>query len=280
MITVVADAAPAVGMGHVSRCSAVAGALGTGVRCLGYEAERSFERDGVHWEAWNGPLAALEGVVVLDGYRFTDVEALAARTTLVLFHDGGTLPEGAALVVAPIVGVGLGGLEYACLRREFWSGPTDGPRAGILVTTGAGADGDPLAERFARELADVTVVRGPFSRLGALDVPVLDAPASLRPALLAAELVVGTGGQTSLEAAACGTPAVLIALDRAQREQAETLQRAGAARLVEPDDVAATVAALGAEERARMAAAGRAAVDGRGALRVADRIRSLPGAGA
>ena len=39
-VVIVADAAPAVGMGHVSRCSALAAALNAPVRCLAFEAER------------------------------------------------------------------------------------------------------------------------------------------------------------------------------------------------------------------------------------------------
>ena len=84
-------------------------------------------------------------------------------------------------------------------------------------------------------------MRGPSSqsrRRRPRDAP--GRPAILRDALLAADVVIATGGQTSLEAAACGTPAVLLALDEAQAEQAQTLARAGAA-----------IIADGAEARAR-----------------------------
>ena len=58
-------------------------------------------------------------------------------------------------MIAPIAGGGLTGLEYACLRRAFWDLPPHTGGAGVLVTTGAGAEGDELAERVAAGLARV-----------------------------------------------------------------------------------------------------------------------------
>ena len=282
MITVVADAAPAVGMGHVSRCSALAAALTGPVRCLAFEAPGAFERDGVSWTPWTGEIDELEAdVAVIDGYRF-DPTQLAARLPVALFHDGGEVPPGVALVIAPIArGDGwLNGFEYACLRREFWEQAPHTGGAGVLVTTGAGSEGDELAESVAVALATPpTVVRGPASHLRApAGAIVLDAPPSLRAPLRAADVVIATGGQTSLEAAACGTPAVLLALDRAQAEQAQRLARAGAALLAATPEAAARAAQdllADPDQRARMSEAGQQAVDGRGAHRVARRVEAL-----
>lgn len=217
--------------------------------------------------------------MVVDGYRF-DVAGLAARTAVAVFHDGGPVPAGVALTIAPIAGGDLSGLEYACLRRDFWERRPHRGGGGILVTTGAGPDGDALAEALVAALdAPVTLVRGPSSRLRApAGVTVLDAPVSLLQPLLAADVVVATGGQTSLEAAASGVPAILLALDGAQAEQADALVRTGAALRAEDAAGAARAAAellADPERRARLAAAGTAAVDGRGAHRVAERVGAL-----
>jgi spore coat polysaccharide biosynthesis predicted glycosyltransferase SpsG len=280
-VVIVADAAPAVGMGHVSRCSALAAALGEPVRCLAFEAEAPFERDGVAWTPWAGSLDELDDTIaVIDGYRF-DPTRLAARVAVALFHDGGEVPPGVALVIAPIAhGDGwLNGFEYACLRREFWEREPHQGGAGVLVTTGAGSEGDELAEAVAAALDTPTVVRGPASQLRApAGAIVLDAPPSLRAPLRAADVVIATGGQTSLEAAACGTPAVLLALDRAQAEQAERLARAGAALLADTPQSAARAAQdllADREQRAHMSEAGQRTVDGRGAQRVARRVEAL-----
>jgi len=265
------------------------GALGVEVRCLAHGAAGPLERDGIAWEPVPlGAAVPAGAVAVLDG------AATAHGRKVVRFHDGGSLAPGAALVIAPIaarVEAGgaewLGGLEHACLRAMFWDLPPARVRPQVrrvLVTTGAGADGDALAESLAGALpaalpgAEIGVVRGPFSALRAPEgVALLDAPASLRTPLLDADLVVATAGQTSLEAAACGTPAVLVALDQPQAEQAERLAAAGAAVVARPEDAAAAAVALASDAaaRGRMAAAGQAAVDGCGALRVAERIGAL-----
>ena len=282
-------------MGHVSRSSAVAAALharGAPVRCLAHGAIEDFVRDGVAWTAWpegGDPGTLPAGALVLDGARLPDVPGA------VVFYDGGALPPEPALVVAPIAepvpteAEWLGGLAHACLRSVFWGLRRRTVRPAVervLVTTGAGSDGDALAEALAQELpaalsAEVRVVRGPYSQLRVPDgVTLLDAPPSLHDALLDADLVVCSAGQTSLEAAACGTPAVVIGLDRPQAEQAVRVAAAGAGVVAGPEDpgAVATAAAEVAGDRAAregMAAAGQAAVDGYGALRVAYRVARL-----
>jgi spore coat polysaccharide biosynthesis predicted glycosyltransferase SpsG len=303
MVTVAADAAPHVGLGHVSRCSAIAVALlerGEEVRCVAHGATARLERDGVRWEPATDTLEPAAGPVVVDGYRFPHerVSALAARTPVAWLHDGGAIPDGVALVIAPIAAAvpgpeWLGGLEHACLRPGYWNARARTIARDVrdvLITVGAGPDGDVLGEALAHALraalpdTELTLVRGPAAHLRAPDgVRLLVAPPSLQPALIAADIVVATGGQTALEAAATGTPAVLLALDPTQAEQAERLERAGAAIVArDAGEAAHLVTTLGHERRTAMSAAGRAAVDGRGAHRVAERISALgrPGAGA
>ena len=130
----------------------------------------------------------------------------------------------------------------------------------------------------------MTVVRGPASRLRApAGVRVLDAPADLRDALLVADVVVATGGQTALEAAACGTPAVLLALDEAQAAQATTLAAAGAA-LSQPARTTRSTRRGPCSPTRRgvndSPPPGAAAVDGQGARRVARELSRLLGAAA
>ncbi|MDA0183820.1 glycosyltransferase, partial [Solirubrobacter phytolaccae] len=179
----------------------------------------------------------------------------------------------------------LSGLAYACLRRGFWDVPPHAGGAGTLVTMGAGPEGDALGEAvLARLAAPVTVVRGAASDLAApAHATVLTALPSLQDVLLAADVVIATAGQTSLEAAACGTPAVLLALDAFQAEQARRLAEAGAALLADSaeDAVRLATALLEApEQRAKLTAAGRATIDGRGARRVAEALSRLRGAAA
>jgi spore coat polysaccharide biosynthesis predicted glycosyltransferase SpsG len=226
---------------------------------------------------------------VIDGYRFDTVAEVAARLPVALFHDGGPVPDGVALVIAPIAGADhphvLTGLQYACLRRVFWAVPAHTGGAGVLVTTGAGPEGDALAQAILARLAPpVTVVRGGASNLVApAHVTLLEAQPSLRDVLLAADVVIATGGQTALEAAACGTPAVLLALDAFQDEQAQRLTRSGAAVTAgSADEATALAQALlqDGDRRAALSAAGRATIDGQGAHRVAAALSRLRGAAA
>ncbi len=138
----------------------------------------------------------------------------------------------------------------------------------------------PVLSRMLHAVADVV----PASELDApAHATVLTALPSLQDVLLAADVVVATAGQTALEAAACGAPAVLLALDAFQAEQAERLVAAGAALLARSADEAAILAARllnDPQRRAELSAAGRATLDGCGAHRVAAALSRLGGAAA
>jgi spore coat polysaccharide biosynthesis predicted glycosyltransferase SpsG len=98
-------------------------------------------------------------------------------------------------------------------------------------------------------------------------------------------MVVCLAGQTALEAACLGVPAVVVAAVDNQRPNARHLAATGAAVAVDLDDGALAEAIAGLagdrERRVRMARAARAAIDGFGALRVAaaieGRILRAPG---
>lgn len=302
-----ADAGPAVGLGHISRCGAVGVALrcrGFRTRCLAHGLAGPLERDGLDWE----PLDARDATtmaadtVIADGYRLPSLllEEHARRAPLVVLHEHVPAPPGAALVVAaagdPQTGSAaqLRGFRYAALRPCFWGLPEHRPRASakrVLVTTGAtdpeGA-GAAFAEavRAALPTARVRLIVGPYAQ--AVETPgveLVQAPDSLLGELLATDVCVTAGGQTLLEVAATGTPAVAVPLATNQRAQTERAATADAVWLAAGEDaacVACAVASLAedASARERMSACGQALVDGYGALRIAYAIADLVGTGA
>ena len=301
-VVLVADSGEEAGLGHVSRSSAVAMALrcrGIEARCHALGAKQGFERDGIDWSPLAGrALSTLDGsVLFVDSYRIPrdELARIAASTALVVMHDHGAIPEGAALVVstsAPPPGghaARLIGLEYASLRPAFWGLPRRVLRSSIedvLVTVGSGLFaevGSEIAAALAAGLphARVTLVCGPYAtNSGPAGVALLDAPDSLLHPLLQADLAVSASGQTMLEAAAAGTPCVALPLVANQREQALRLADHGGARVVDPPDpgeitAAAVELAESAHARRELSLNGQRAVDGYGALRVAFYIARL-----
>lgn len=300
-VAIVADAGPDVGLGHLSRAGAVAAALasrGIETRCYGYDADKPFTRDRIVWSPLAvGELTAFaDHVTVIDTYHLPRAAAarLAASCRLVVMHDDGEIPKGAALVVsvpggefegAPL----LGGLRYAALRPEFWGLPDRQVRervTRVLVTMGSGqpgSSGSRLAEAVAQAMptARVTLVSGPGAQTTSSEgVQTLHTPTSLFRPLVDADLVVTAAGQTMLEAAAAGTPCVAVVLAANQRGQARRLNEMGAVRVVDPPDPeaaanAARALAADAGLRRELSRAGQEAVDGFGALRVAFQIAVL-----
>ena len=137
---------------------------------------------------------------------------------------------------------------------------------------------------------DLVVVLGPgYAPSRALDellarlphrATVLDQPTDMRATMLGADLAVASFGVTAYELAATGTPAVYMCLTDDHARSATFFETHGAAinlgmysgaqgpRLCQA--VAALVA--DAERRRAMGRAARALIDGRGVVRVADRI--------
>jgi UDP-2,4-diacetamido-2,4,6-trideoxy-beta-L-altropyranose hydrolase len=198
------------------------------------------------------------------------------------------------------------GPRFALLRREFAARrgtereiPNRARR--ILVTLGGGDLGD-LTRRVVRalarsgEAAEVRVLIGPAhpraerirSEVERLKSgTVLPAAAEELPELFAwADLAVTAGGSTCWEMAFSGLPFVAVAAAPNQVPIARSLDEAGAARYAgwheSLDDAALAelVEELTADAgaRARMSRAGRALVDGRGAERVVERVRTAKAA--
>ncbi len=283
-VTVLADAGPAIGLGHLSRAGAVAAAL----RVRGHEittvvvGDEDVTHDGIDWAPLGGGVPPGDGPLLVDSYR-VDIAALVAARAVATFWDGvGEPPHGARLAIALR---GPDGPRLACLRPMFWGTvvrPVAPEVARIVVATGGGAAGG-VAELAATVLAaapgaDVAAVLGPYANEALpAGVEAIRTPPRMVDVLQGADLVVTAAGQTMLETLCAGTPCVATAVVDNQRAQLDVLARAGGVRAAEPAEIGEVVAALVADAnaRAQLAAAGRALVDGFGALRVAARIAQL-----
>jgi spore coat polysaccharide biosynthesis predicted glycosyltransferase SpsG len=289
-VTVVADAGPEAGLGHLSRCTGLAVALGCHgceVRTLAYGADEPLTLSGVEWEPTplsGDPTSEGAGPVVLDSYRLSGSGAPAGGE-LVAFHDQGQPgpPPGARVVaLAGSEGAWAAGPRYACLRPEFWGLEPVAPAAAVgrvLVAAGSGVSGGAGAAAAAVLAAvpgaEVRLVVGPYAGDGVSDgVVAVRAPGGLRDELRAADLVVTAAGQTMLEALCAGVPCVAYAAVENQRAQLELMASGAAVQASDPGSLGAAVAAL-AQDHARrgaLAARARETVDGFGALRLAARI--------
>jgi spore coat polysaccharide biosynthesis predicted glycosyltransferase SpsG len=232
-------------------------------------------------------------LLVLDTYDRADWQRVAALTHghLVAFGDALPDPAAADLVITPEDGADpngrvLGGLRFACLRRPFWDlGPRrirDSPQR-VLVTTGGGDLGG-LGSRLATRLheclpsLEIELVWGSgFEGEPPGGVTALDRPASLLEPLLRADAVVCAGGQTMLEVAATGAPALVLEGAPNQRTQIATLAaREAVVPVGEEEAPAALEHLLGSTSlRRQLSSRAQEAVDGRGALRVADELAAL-----
>lgn len=298
-VLLVADAGPAAGLGHLQRSSVLARALrdrGIETRCLGHAAENVIEREGVEWQPLSGPglaSAATADAAIIDSYTLPGeaLAAAAATAPLVVIHDLGEPPAEASLVVAPSDPRPsrpgrLNGLEHALVSARFSGLPGREPEAtveAVLVTTGGGDPGGRAAE-----LAQAARRALPESRVMLLSGPqaAAQAPAGVEPVgpvtdlaelVSRVDLVVCGGGATMVEVCAAGVPAAVAVLAPNQAPIVEALAAAGAIVKLDDGDPEAVLRALGKERgrRAELAIAARAAIDGRGADRVAAAIARL-----
>src|SRR3954470_4718841 len=195
VITVLADAGPTVGLGHLSRAGAVAAAL----QAQGHPIEtyvlggQAVERDGLAWAPVADSAAPGHGPLLIDSYR-VDVEAAAAARPVATFWDGvRPRPAGARLTIAF---TDPDGPRHACLRPMFW-GVAPRPVAPqvrrVLVAAGGGVTGGldtlaaagggvpggraprPAAARAAAPDAEVAALVGPSA-----DVALPEGVAELR----------------------------------------------------------------------------------------------------
>jgi spore coat polysaccharide biosynthesis predicted glycosyltransferase SpsG len=191
------------------------------------------------------------------------------------------------------------GSTYAILRKEFSQRierEIEGAVAQVLITVG-GSDSTGLTQQLIewmlRQWENITlsVVVGPFfkDREAILHtaarkpdlVRVHSNPSDMRKLMLAADLAITGGGQTTYELAATGTPAVAIATADHQLPNLLALAEAGSilyAGSIDAADLRMKVIATTGQliddvgKRRKMSQMGLALVDGLGADRLADAI--------
>lgn len=293
-VVVAADGAPDDGLGHLSRCAALACALGEQTRTLALGAREPVTIDGVRWEPVTTVDPAGAAVVVLDSYRTPDDlrARLAAATKLAEFDDTGRAIAG-RLAIGPLGDDAdeerrVAGPRFACLRREYWdrSPATTGDLARVLVTTGGGDPTGAAADYAAAVRAAlpdgvaVAWVRPTGTGAPPPGVEVVPLQPSLGAELQRADLVVCGAGMTMVEAAALGRPTIALALAVNQRAGRERFASAGAVATADSaDELVAVVQRLARDsaERRQLGTRGAGLVDGRGALRVAERVARLAG---
>jgi UDP-2,4-diacetamido-2,4,6-trideoxy-beta-L-altropyranose hydrolase len=196
------------------------------------------------------------------------------------------------------------GPAYALLRPGFaleLSRTFHGRVSRVLLTLG-GSDPGSLMPKLIRwvgtelESASLGVVAGPLfdnladvrveARAIGSRVTVHERPQDMRGLMLDADIAVSGGGQTLYELAATATPTVAVRLAGNQARNLSGFEKAGALTCAGASDDAGLEAAVrervgwladNPQERSRMAAAGRALVDGRGAERVAAVLAELAG---
>jgi CMP-N-acetylneuraminic acid synthetase/spore coat polysaccharide biosynthesis predicted glycosyltransferase SpsG len=183
------------------------------------------------------------------------------------------------------------GPRYATLRSEFFDLPPKEIRQDpkrVLITFG-GTDPAGLALRCANLLAgaipqEVRVVTGPAgSREGFSDeVDLASEQVSMAEELMAADLAITSAGRTVYEAAATGTPVVVLAANAREATHAHVGYESGVVflgigSLAEDEYIVQTVERLlgDAELRRELSGRLRASIDGLGAARIAHRIRAL-----
>lgn len=293
------DAGPGVGGGHLARSLAlVQGWVDTGgTAVLVADSNRvpgewldRYRREGV--DVTDVGRKTMGDWYVLDGYRFgaDDYARARERGRLLVIDDHGRVAGHAADLVVdhnpgasaadyPCRSAGVDvllGSRYALVRRQLRDAAAAvatrpvSDRIRLLVTLGA----EP-----ARPLLDCIEEALGHPALAGLAVEVLDGRADVVDAMVGADLALAGAGVTATELCVFGVPAVLLAVVGNQEPVAAALEAAGAAVTASPADAASIARALTAlvgdhERRGRMAAAGRALVDGRGALRVVVRLRA------
>lgn len=262
-----ADGGAGVGLGHLTRCGAVADALASrGFDCLFVTADESVAhrlraagRDVRHLPSRAG--ASLPDgdfhcdLFILDSYRVPSQEVAAtvrpAARLIAAFDDHLNRHDVADVIISTGVHspslpwpkrpglTHLLGPSYHPLRSDFLPLASRGISETVRrVVVTLGGSGDPailktIVEALANiaPSAEIQVVQGPFAEKTALQdrpgISLVQAPISLKPIFLAGDIAVSASGQTLLELAAVGTPTIAVGLADNQRDNLAGLERAG-----------------------------------------------------
>lgn len=276
----------------------VAGGAGAVAEALGrrwHERTDLLVLDHYDWRAADETILreAVDRIIVIDDLadRPHDCDMLVDVNLGREARDyAGLVPDGTAMKIGP---------RYAPIRREFVAArpaalarrAEGGTVRRILVSLGlTDLNGITLdvvnALRGAGISHHLDIVLGPvapsLAALRALNDPALDlyvAPQDMASLLARADLAVGAGGSSGWERCALGLPAVVLVLADNQRAGTTALAAAGAAVMLEANDLAALGAPLlslinDQEARRRMSAAAAAVYDGAGAARIATALLS------
>ena len=308
-IAIVAASGPAVGLGHVARCVALAQAvemlhaskpifLDLDAESRRWVAERGFRTQTGRRGSWD--------LLIADSYDLSrkDLESLRRKTLcLLVVQDAVAHPVACDWILNSTVyahklsyaGARIGGLllgpKFQPLRREFWRQPPMHRRrrvANVLVTFGGGDVRNLLVEVLPMLLAALPTARfhvviGPHSAAPppCPRIVLHRSPRNLHALIASCDIAVSAGGQALYELAFSGLPAIAIEISNSQTPNLIGFTAAGIALSVGrpssrgfPGRLQKAVRALSANEklRATMADSGRRLVDGQGAIRV---IRAL-----
>ncbi len=306
-------AGPRCGFGHLVRCRSLARALGVEPRVSvrGTAATRavaaSFGWRLIDVDSDSLLAAANPALLVVDDPSASATEVWVQRARrlgvpVATIHDLGRGHAASDLIVdaslrqravADRAGALLGP-NFAILHPVFATIRRMSPQPlRVLIALGGGAHVRRRAGRLCREIsrrvpeADIHVARGFVSGEREPVLPAgrwVSAPEGLASELSQAAVAVVAGGVTLYEACALGVPVVGLAVTAAQHQTIRAMTRCGTAIDGGPPSdeeaivrAAEAVARFIADERLRRrySASARALVDGRGALRVAQRLRSL-----
>ncbi len=257
-----------IGLGHVSRCTALAAvfeACGGRVEFAlrGDETALTFlTNQGFYGHFFDWEKNSLQTEVLLKGAKVAVVDSYTAELSfyqwlstkvsdLLVLDDFFRLPyPETAFILNPVAEPDgnprhLFGLEYALLRPAFWEVPKRKVRERVervLITLG-GEDLrglTPLAVQAAREVfprAECAVVLGPAFNNQSLKLnhPQIKIYRSLsaeqmRDLMLISDIAVSAGGQTLFELACTGTPMVSVLTAENQRLNMRKLESLGLVR--------------------------------------------------
>jgi spore coat polysaccharide biosynthesis predicted glycosyltransferase SpsG len=299
ILEIAVDGGPSYGYGHVGRCLALWEALdGEAFFSVSDPSIDRFlrHRGAVTRDALDAPdvpVALLDRVEPTSAGEVLRLQAAGRR--VVLLDDRGDGREVADLVVDPPTaaawppagGRRLDGFEHVLLRREVLEAKRAGAPESVLLALGGSDPGGMtpvLATALASTGASLAVNLGPGYG-GNRDVPgrVLESPDDFVGELAGARLFVSAYGHSLLEAAHLGVPAVIAVTRPEHSEHAAAFAAEGSAELVDmsggarPEELVQVVSALVADPSRldALSERGRILVDGGGAKRVAQAIRSL-----
>jgi UDP-2,4-diacetamido-2,4,6-trideoxy-beta-L-altropyranose hydrolase len=309
VVSFVLSGNPQGGLGHLSRCLVLAGALASHLRVVFQLRGASplfVERIAASGFEWREGAPPHDGVLIVDSYEFTDDEIVGwarAGAKVVLIDD---LRQQVAcdIVVSPgpqnsaedyplVTGPRLVGLDYALINPAFYEVATDFRRSVRRVLIGFGGTDPADATAFAAR-AVAAAGREPVVVLGAAykeghALPSCAqihrdlAPASLAALMGTVDAGIVAGGVMSLEVSAAGLPSLVLAISDSQIAACTAFSRLGMILFagmfpgLQADEFAADLRRFldDARLREQLIERQRAVMRPGGADRVADAVRQL-----